>query len=69
MITTEMGKTLVEARSEAAKCVKGMRFYADHAEAFLGGRAGGRVDLPWARNGHMRITSRWAPVLAVMPWN
>src|SRR6476660_9758579 len=35
IMTTEMGKTVKSARTEAAKCVKGMRFYAEHAEAFL----------------------------------
>ena len=35
VMTLEMGKTLKSARAEAAKCVKGMRFYAEHAEGFL----------------------------------
>ena len=34
-MTTEMGKTLVAARAEAAKCVKAMRWYADRAEGLL----------------------------------
>jgi succinate-semialdehyde dehydrogenase/glutarate-semialdehyde dehydrogenase len=35
MMTTEMGKTLTAAKGEVAKCAKGMRFYAEHAESFL----------------------------------
>ncbi|SNS02198.1 succinate-semialdehyde dehydrogenase / glutarate-semialdehyde dehydrogenase [Streptosporangium subroseum] len=67
MMTTEMGKTLVEARSEVAKCVKGMRFYADHAEAFL---ADEPADAPavGARRAYARYQPL-GPVLAVMPWN
>ncbi|MEV4560171.1 aldehyde dehydrogenase family protein, partial [Kitasatospora sp. NPDC049285] len=34
-MTLEMGKTLVSARAEAAKCAKSMRWYADHAERLL----------------------------------
>ena len=31
----EMGKPIAAARAEVAKCAKGMRFYAAHAEEFL----------------------------------
>ncbi|MBZ4324060.1 aldehyde dehydrogenase family protein, partial [Streptomyces huiliensis] len=34
-MTLEMGKPLAAARAEAAKCVKAMRWYAEHAEALL----------------------------------
>src|SRR5690348_16592290 len=34
-MTLEMGKTRAAAEAEATKCAKGMRFYAEHAEAFL----------------------------------
>ena len=34
-MTLEMGKTRRSAVAEAEKCAKGMRFYAEHAEAFL----------------------------------
>ena len=67
-MTTEMGKTLVSARAEAAKCATGMRFYAEHAESFL-------ADEPLADPravGASRAFSRYQPlgaVLAVMPWN
>ena len=31
LMTIEMGKPLAQARAEAAKCAKAMRFYAEHA--------------------------------------
>jgi succinate-semialdehyde dehydrogenase / glutarate-semialdehyde dehydrogenase len=67
MMTTEMGKTLVEARSEVAKCVKGMRFYADHAEAFLADEPAD-ASAVGARRAYARYQPL-GPVLAVMPWN
>ncbi|MCK9900939.1 NADP-dependent succinic semialdehyde dehydrogenase [Parafrankia colletiae] len=68
IMTTEMGKTLRSAEAEAAKCAKGMRFYAEHAPAFL-------ADEPLADPGTVgasRAFGRYLPlgvVLAVMPWN
>ncbi|MFF0245701.1 NADP-dependent succinic semialdehyde dehydrogenase [Streptosporangium sandarakinum] len=67
LMTTEMGKTLAAARAEVAKCVKGMRYYAEHAEEFL---ADEPADAPAV--GARRAYSRYqplGPVLAVMPWN
>ncbi len=67
LMTQEMGKTLVSARAEAAKCAKGMRWYAEHAESLL---ADEPVDP--AAVGASRAYARYAPlgvVLAVMPWN
>jgi succinate-semialdehyde dehydrogenase / glutarate-semialdehyde dehydrogenase len=67
VMTLEMGKTLKSARAEAAKCAKGMRWYAEHAEALL---ADEPVDP--AAVGASRAFARYAPlgiVLAVMPWN
>jgi succinate-semialdehyde dehydrogenase / glutarate-semialdehyde dehydrogenase len=66
-MTLEMGKTLVSARAEAAKCAKACRFYADHAEAFL---AGQQVDAAAvsASNAYTRYQPL-GPVLAIMPWN
>ncbi len=64
----EMGKPIAAARAEAAKCAKGMRFYADHAEEFL-------ADEPLADPSSVnasRAYARYQPlgvVLAVMPWN
>ncbi|MEV4249095.1 NADP-dependent succinic semialdehyde dehydrogenase [Streptosporangium canum] len=67
LMTTEMGKTLVSARAEVAKCVKGMRYYAEHAEEFL---ADEPADAPavGARKAYARYQPL-GPVLAVMPWN
>ncbi|RZS57318.1 succinate-semialdehyde dehydrogenase/glutarate-semialdehyde dehydrogenase [Microcella putealis] len=68
MLTTEMGKTIAQARAEVLKSAKAMRFYADNAEEFLTGR-----DLadPSAVNASAAYT-RYEPlgvVLAIMPWN
>ena len=68
MMTREMGKPIAASRSEALKCVKAMRFYADHAEEFL-------ADEPLADPsavGASSAAARYEPlgvVLAVMPWN
>jgi succinate-semialdehyde dehydrogenase/glutarate-semialdehyde dehydrogenase len=68
IMTLEMGKTLVAARGEAAKCAKGMRFYAEHAESFL-------ADEPLSDPGVVgasKAYTHWqpiGPVLAIMPWN
>ncbi|MEB3050989.1 NADP-dependent succinic semialdehyde dehydrogenase [Mycolicibacter sp. MYC123] len=67
LMTLEMGKTLASAKAEALKCVKGFRFYADHAEELL---ADEPAD-PAAVNAS-KAFARWQPigiVLAVMPWN
>jgi succinate-semialdehyde dehydrogenase / glutarate-semialdehyde dehydrogenase len=67
-MTLEMGKTLASAQAEAAKCAKGMRFYAEHAEAFL---ADEEVTDPGSVNASRayRIHQPLGVVLAVMPWN
>lgn len=68
MMTREMGKPIGAARAEALKCVKGMRFYAEHAEGFL-------ADHPLAEPDSVNASSAWSRyeplgvVLAVMPWN
>ncbi|MBM7784190.1 NADP-dependent succinic semialdehyde dehydrogenase [Tenggerimyces flavus] len=67
-MTTEMGKTLAASKAEVAKCAKGMRFYADNAEAFL---ADEPLDDP-AKVNASRAYVAYQPlgvVLAVMPWN
>ncbi|WP_045878607.1 NADP-dependent succinic semialdehyde dehydrogenase [Pseudofrankia sp. DC12] len=67
-MTAEMGKTVASAAAEAAKCAKAMRFYAEHAEAFL---ADEPLDDP-SVVGASRAYARYqpiGPVLAVMPWN
>ncbi len=68
MMTREMGKPITAARAEAAKCAKGMRFYAAHAEEML-------ADEPLANPGRVNASRAWARyeplgvILAVMPWN
>jgi succinate-semialdehyde dehydrogenase / glutarate-semialdehyde dehydrogenase len=69
-MTTEMGKTLVSARAEAAKCAKAMRWYAEHAEAQLADEQPAPADVD--DSGAARAYVRYRPlgtVLAVMPWN
>jgi len=68
IMTTEMGKPLAQAKAEALKCVKGMRFYAEHAEGFL-------ADEPLDDPSKVNASAAYAvyqplgAVLAVMPWN
>lgn len=67
VMTLEMGKTLVSAKYEARKSAKGLRYYADKAEALL---ADEPVDA--ATVGASRAFVRYQPlgiVLGVMPWN
>ncbi|MEU1038454.1 NADP-dependent succinic semialdehyde dehydrogenase [Streptomyces sp. NPDC005551] len=70
IMTTEMGKPLKQARAEAAKCAKAMRWYADHAGELLADEEPGESA---ARDsGASRVIVRYrplGPVLAVMPWN
>ncbi|MDF9811999.1 NADP-dependent succinic semialdehyde dehydrogenase [Streptomyces sp. SPB162] len=69
-MTTEMGKTLVAARAEAAKCAKAMRWYAERAEGLLADEHPGQADVE--DSGGARAFVRFRPlgvVLAVMPWN
>ncbi|HEY5202376.1 MAG TPA: NADP-dependent succinic semialdehyde dehydrogenase [Acidothermaceae bacterium] len=66
-MTIEMGKTLASAKGEVAKCAKGGRYYADHAEAFLADEI---VDpAPVGATGALVRYQPIGPVLAVMPWN
>jgi succinate-semialdehyde dehydrogenase/glutarate-semialdehyde dehydrogenase len=68
MLTIEMGKPLAQSKAEVLKCVKNMRFYADHAEEYL---ADEKLDDPSSVNASSAWT-RYEPlgvVLAVMPWN
>jgi succinate-semialdehyde dehydrogenase/glutarate-semialdehyde dehydrogenase len=69
-ITEEMGKTYAAARAEAAKCVKAMRWYAEHAEELLADEHPAAADVE--DSGAAQVTVRYrplGPVLAVMPWN
>jgi succinate-semialdehyde dehydrogenase/glutarate-semialdehyde dehydrogenase len=68
MLVTEMGKPLAQAEGEVAKCARAMRFYAEHAQAFL-------AEEPLAEPaavGARRAGATYRPlgvILAVMPWN
>ncbi|MGZ4618412.1 MAG: NADP-dependent succinic semialdehyde dehydrogenase [Frankiaceae bacterium] len=67
LMTLEMGKPLSQARGEAAKCAKAMRFYAERAEVFLADEAADPQAV-----GASGAYARYQPlgvVLAVMPWN
>ncbi|MEU0225323.1 NADP-dependent succinic semialdehyde dehydrogenase [Streptomyces sp. NPDC006284] len=70
VITTEMGKPVKQARAEAAKCAKAMRWYADHAAELLADDEPAQSDVE--DSGASRALVRYrplGPVLAVMPWN
>ncbi|MGP2439018.1 NADP-dependent succinic semialdehyde dehydrogenase [Streptomyces sp. JW3] len=70
VITTEMGKPVGQARAEAAKCAKAMRWYADRAAALLADEEPAETDVK--DSGASRALVRYrplGPVLAVMPWN
>ncbi len=67
LMTLEMGKTVRSARAEVAKCARGCRYYAEHAEALL-------ADEPADPRavGASAAYARYQPlgvVLAIMPWN
>jgi succinate-semialdehyde dehydrogenase/glutarate-semialdehyde dehydrogenase len=68
MLVLEMGKPISQARAEAQKCAKAMRFYAERTEGFLADEV-----LPDPSSvGASRAYARYQPlgvVLAVMPWN
>ncbi|WP_269854783.1 NADP-dependent succinic semialdehyde dehydrogenase [Streptomyces sp. RPT161] len=69
-MTTEMGKTLVAARAEAAKCVKALRWYAENGERLLADERPSAADVE--DSGARAAYVRYRPlgvVLAVMPWN
>src|SRR5437879_1042822 len=64
LITDEMGKLLVDARAEVAKCATGCRYYAEHAAPML-------APEPVATEATRSYVTfdPLGPVLAVMPWN
>ncbi|MFJ9632559.1 NADP-dependent succinic semialdehyde dehydrogenase [Streptomyces sp. NPDC101175] len=70
IMTTEMGKPVKQARAEAAKCARSMRWYADHAPELLADEEPADDDVK--DSGASRALVRYrplGPVLAVMPWN
>lgn len=70
VMTTEMGKPVAAARAEALKCVKTMRWYAEHAATLLADEHPAESDVKdsGAARAHVRYRPL-GPVLAVMPWN
>ncbi|MEU5591463.1 NADP-dependent succinic semialdehyde dehydrogenase [Streptomyces sp. NPDC020298] len=70
VMTTEMGKPVKQARAEAAKCAKAMRWYAEHAEELLADDEPAQSDVKDSGASRVRVRYRpLGPVLAVMPWN
>ncbi|MFI1928383.1 MULTISPECIES: NADP-dependent succinic semialdehyde dehydrogenase [unclassified Streptomyces] len=70
VMTTEMGKPVKQARAEAAKCARAMRWYAEHAAELLADEEPSAADVK--DSGAARALVRYrplGPVLAVMPWN
>ncbi|MFJ8599872.1 NADP-dependent succinic semialdehyde dehydrogenase [Streptomyces shenzhenensis] len=69
-MTTEMGKPVEQARAEAAKCARAMRWYAEHAEELLADEVPADSDVRDSGASRVRVRYRpLGPVLAVMPWN
>ena len=67
IMTLEMGKTLVAAKAEVAKCAKALRYYAEHGAEFLQNRPA-----PAGAVGAENAFVAYQPigvVLAIMPWN
>ncbi|MFF5018317.1 NADP-dependent succinic semialdehyde dehydrogenase [Streptomyces sp. NPDC001165] len=70
VMTTEMGKPVKQARAEAAKCAKAMRWYAERAEGLLADEEPPEADVRDSGASRVRVRYRpLGPVLAVMPWN
>ncbi|MEV5144707.1 NADP-dependent succinic semialdehyde dehydrogenase [Streptomyces sp. NPDC052727] len=70
IVTTEMGKPVKQARAEAAKCAKAMRWYAERAEGLLADEEPAEPDVTDSGASRVRVRYRpLGPVLAVMPWN
>jgi succinate-semialdehyde dehydrogenase/glutarate-semialdehyde dehydrogenase len=64
LMTREMGKTFVAAKAEVTKCVRSMRFFAEHAEAMLA-----EETLPGTAGRGRLCYEPLGPILAIMPWN
>ncbi|WP_225829007.1 NADP-dependent succinic semialdehyde dehydrogenase [Streptomyces naphthomycinicus] len=70
VMSTEMGKPVKQARAEAAKCAKAMRWYAERAEGLLADEEPPEADVTDSGASRVRVRYRpLGPVLAVMPWN
>jgi acyl-CoA reductase-like NAD-dependent aldehyde dehydrogenase len=64
LITTEMGKPIVEAEAEIEKCAWNCDFYADNGERFLAPQT-----VPSNAAESYVAFEPIGPVLAIMPWN
>lgn len=64
LMTREMGKPIVQARAEAAKCALAFRYYADHAPRLLAD-----VAIPTDAHNSGYIYQPLGTVFAIMPWN
>jgi succinate-semialdehyde dehydrogenase/glutarate-semialdehyde dehydrogenase len=64
IMTAEMGKTIVAAEAEAAKCASVCRYYAEHAEGALADES---IQIEGSRT--LIKFQPLGPVLAIMPWN
>ncbi|MFH8693139.1 NADP-dependent succinic semialdehyde dehydrogenase [Streptomyces chartreusis] len=70
VMTTEMGKPIKQARAEASKCAKAMRWYAERGEGLLADEEPADSDVKDSGASRVRVRYRpLGPVLAVMPWN
>jgi succinate-semialdehyde dehydrogenase/glutarate-semialdehyde dehydrogenase len=68
IMTLEMGKPIAQAKAEALKCAKSMRFYAEHAEGFLAAEPLADPSAVGASQAY-EVYQPIGVVLAVMPWN
>src|SRR5216117_2007715 len=64
LMTLEMGKVLIAAREESAKCATGCRYYAEHGPAILANESVVTGD----EHGYVAFHPLGV-VLAIMPWN
>lgn len=70
VMTVEMGKPVTQARAEAAKCAKAMRWYAERGDALLSDEIPDPADVEDSGGVTARVVFRpLGVVLAVMPWN
>src|SRR3954463_1968766 len=67
LMTTEMGKTLASAKAEVGKCVKGLRWYAEHGPSLLEPEPRDAAAVG-AEDAYV-VYQPIGVVLAIMPWN
>ena len=68
MMVREMGKPIAQAKAEALKCAKNMRYYAANAESFMADEPLDDPSVVGASNAYVRYEPLGV-VLVVMPWN